>query len=440
MSSSLPPELWLNIFPTVPLSTLPSLTLTSRRFRDLAQPLLFSRITVSPFTATLFPHSARPHTRSTFSHAQERLEFLSGENIRASIKEVNVKPDQMPALLPGMAQSAHDEVHIEEFTQMILGYIPCFPNLERLNLSFMHLTAAMLASLPYITNLNLMFCSAPEMEPPRDRRRLLRVENITIDKPSKDDMFIQAYITSCPPATPMAALDPSFASHLSPRHLKTIASGTPGLVQGLLNHHASLPAMESIQLPSSTPMPIVRALLSRTPSLKAFHIPAPSQSQLSRPKLSSHPSSPGAQISFPKTLETYEGPTSLLPNDSPAPSLKAASIWSDVPLPQGVIHTSTGARGQLDVPGTHLKHLARVAPALEGLEVRIRTLGEHTGEEGDITDELGLFSKLRRLRMLVSHGSEAQVNISFTYRTTQSLIHILGSGQGNAPTSSFVPA
>ncbi|KAJ7177218.1 hypothetical protein C8R43DRAFT_872342, partial [Mycena crocata] len=80
----MPPELWLKVFAYIPVYLLPSITLTCRSFRSLAQPLLFTIVSTHP------KESRGAQDAKYRKRVRERLEFLFSPQISAIVRTCKI--------------------------------------------------------------------------------------------------------------------------------------------------------------------------------------------------------------------------------------------------------------------------------------------------------------------------------------------------------------
>ncbi|KAJ7663121.1 hypothetical protein DFH06DRAFT_930982, partial [Mycena polygramma] len=84
----MPSELWVKVFSHIPLYLLPSITLTCRSFRSLAQPLLFTTIVTHPQAPSSLTARAT-HTKYR-KRVAERLQFFFSPQISLTVRECKI--------------------------------------------------------------------------------------------------------------------------------------------------------------------------------------------------------------------------------------------------------------------------------------------------------------------------------------------------------------
>ncbi|KAJ7779517.1 hypothetical protein DFH07DRAFT_795211 [Mycena maculata] len=144
----MPPELWLKVFIRLPLYLLPSITLTCRSFRSLAQPLLFAIISTHPEGPG--SHALRAQAVKYRKRVSERLEFFFSPQISLAVRECKISPPS-PEEYGGPGDELIDE---------IFATLPKLPNLVVLECRYLRLTPERLAILQtlHITTIRLEMC------------------------------------------------------------------------------------------------------------------------------------------------------------------------------------------------------------------------------------------------------------------------------------------
>ncbi|KAJ7132702.1 hypothetical protein C8R46DRAFT_1235653 [Mycena filopes] len=141
-ASLLPPELWLKIFGYIPVFLLPSVTLTSRTFRALAQPLLFTTISTHPDGA---PSSAKFRRRVV-----DRIDFFFSPHIAPTVRHCKI----------ALTAPEDDGFPADDIIDFIFHTLPRLPNLQSLECRHLRLTPERLAVLQHLqlTTISLELC------------------------------------------------------------------------------------------------------------------------------------------------------------------------------------------------------------------------------------------------------------------------------------------
>ncbi|KAF8191502.1 hypothetical protein K438DRAFT_1830628 [Mycena galopus ATCC 62051] len=202
----LPPELWLKVFANIPLYHLPAVTLVSRAFCSLTQPLLFTTISTHP------PSSARKGvTTSKYrQRVSERLNFFFSTRISASVVEVLLSP-KTPEEDGGPTDSLIDSV---------FDFLPHLPNLKSLSCRYVRLTPKRLAVLQklQLTTLSLELCFGEMAD--FARAPAVPLQEVTFKYP--DTSLSEDKANPCLP-------------FLSPKHLEQLHATTTSILPTLAN-------------------------------------------------------------------------------------------------------------------------------------------------------------------------------------------------------------
>ncbi|KAJ7652509.1 hypothetical protein DFH06DRAFT_1134492 [Mycena polygramma] len=146
--SLMPPELWVKVFSHIPLYLLPSITLTCRSFRSLAQPLLFTTIVTHPQAPSSLTARAT-HTKYR-KRVAERLQFFFSPQISLTVRECKIS----------QAAPEEDGVANDDLIDYIFDTLPKLPNLQVLECRHVQLTPQRLAVLQrlHLTSITLELC------------------------------------------------------------------------------------------------------------------------------------------------------------------------------------------------------------------------------------------------------------------------------------------
>ncbi|KAJ7063604.1 hypothetical protein C8F01DRAFT_1133671 [Mycena amicta] len=149
VAARLPPELWIKVFMCIPLYVLPSVTLTCRIFRSLAQPLLFSTISTHP--AALSSLALRgPQTSKYRKRITERVDFFFSPRIVPSVYECWISPPSQE----------EDGAPTDDLIDTIFDSLSLLPNLKVLSCRYVRLTPRRLEVLQrlQLTTISLEMC------------------------------------------------------------------------------------------------------------------------------------------------------------------------------------------------------------------------------------------------------------------------------------------
>ncbi|KAJ7118500.1 hypothetical protein C8R43DRAFT_1137248 [Mycena crocata] len=142
--SVMPPELWLKVFAHIPLYLLPSVTLTCRSFRSLAQPLLFTTISTHP------EDSRGTQTAKYRKRVADRVEFFFSPQISLTVRSCKISP-------PSPEEDGFpDDILID----YIFDTLSKLPNLRVLDCRHIRLTPKRLAILQslHLQTISLEMC------------------------------------------------------------------------------------------------------------------------------------------------------------------------------------------------------------------------------------------------------------------------------------------
>ncbi|KAJ6491234.1 hypothetical protein DFH09DRAFT_1208359 [Mycena vulgaris] len=144
--SMMPPELWLKVFAYIPLYLLPSITLTCRSFRSLAQPLLFPTISTHPEASP----SRGAQTAKYRKRVADRLEFFFSPQICLTVRGCKISPPEIE----------EDDISGDNLIDAIFDTLPKLPNLRVLECRNIRLTSKRLAVLQelQLTTISLELC------------------------------------------------------------------------------------------------------------------------------------------------------------------------------------------------------------------------------------------------------------------------------------------
>ncbi|KAF9463461.1 hypothetical protein BDZ94DRAFT_1258869 [Collybia nuda] len=127
-----PPELWLEIFPLLPVSSVVSVALSCKFLGRLAQPFVFQRVSFRPCL-----HNKRTIDRY-MERLSHRLNFLSSPHIARNVKECSLS---LRTELGGIKTTFDDAV------DAICDALSLFPNLEKVSFDGVQFTAQRLSAL-----------------------------------------------------------------------------------------------------------------------------------------------------------------------------------------------------------------------------------------------------------------------------------------------------
>ncbi|KAJ7699100.1 hypothetical protein B0H16DRAFT_1749507 [Mycena metata] len=178
--SVLPPELWLKIFGHVPTYLLPSITLTCRSFRSLAQPLLFTTIATHPERST---SSAKDRRRVV-----DRLDFLFSPQIAPTVRGCKISPPSVDG----------DHGPADDLIDFIFENLPTLPNLRVLECRHVRLTSKRLAILQSLklSTISLDMCFGDISEFVIARSMPLVLQDVSFKYP--DSPKASAMPSTCP--------------------------------------------------------------------------------------------------------------------------------------------------------------------------------------------------------------------------------------------------
>lgn len=90
----IPPEVWINIFPLLSgKEDIKNVTLTSKSFQTLAQPLLFHHLTFRPQCVTSPTSGHLMSWQGDLARITQRLGFLTLERIGHGVRSIGISPD-----------------------------------------------------------------------------------------------------------------------------------------------------------------------------------------------------------------------------------------------------------------------------------------------------------------------------------------------------------
>ncbi|KAH9479130.1 hypothetical protein JR316_0007709 [Psilocybe cubensis] len=127
---SLPPEVWLLVFPYLKPCDLRSISLTCSPFRYMAQPLLFSVLDVSPFFLAYNAEHPIPRPRAYLERFTERLKCYQIPHIAHGVRHCWVSPYSRTGF---PARSQQDDLDPKLIINAIVDALPHFPNLSTLS-------------------------------------------------------------------------------------------------------------------------------------------------------------------------------------------------------------------------------------------------------------------------------------------------------------------
>ena len=127
---TLPPEIWLLVFPNLESSDLRTVSSVCKSFRYMAQPLLFSVLDVSPFLLSFNTEQYILRPRNYLSSLIERLECYKQPHIAPGVHHCWVSPYNRSGF---PSRSSQDDLDPNSIIDTLLDCLPSFPNLSTLS-------------------------------------------------------------------------------------------------------------------------------------------------------------------------------------------------------------------------------------------------------------------------------------------------------------------
>ncbi|KAJ7868806.1 hypothetical protein B0H14DRAFT_2729004 [Mycena olivaceomarginata] len=241
-----PPELWLQIFSYLTTSgDLKAVSLTCTCFRQLAQPLLFSKISTHPAPPPLALRGIQ--TSKYRRRTSQRLEFFLSPLIAPAVRECWIHPPS----------AEDDDLPTDVLIDAIFDGLRKLPNLKVLGCQSIRLTPKRLAVLHGLALMTVTLESCPSDVVDFTHQPVLPLCSVTFkyhDPPSRD-----------------VFLAPLLSLFLAPRHLQRLSATTPEILLALTLRrpfarltHLDLP----VDCLSPTNADSLVAALSHTPALE----------------------------------------------------------------------------------------------------------------------------------------------------------------------------
>ncbi|KAJ7055827.1 hypothetical protein C8F01DRAFT_447036 [Mycena amicta] len=253
--STMPAELWIKVFEHLPSYTLPSVTLTCRTFRALAQPLLFSTISTHPEEPKTGLSLRVPGQNANAKYRKrigERMAFFFSPQISHAVRVCRIA---VPVPEEGAPAPS------DELVDHIFAMLPHFPNLRVLECRYIRLTPMRLRVLQglELRTISFEFCfgnvsdfAAMPAVPLREVTFKYSDASITRDSDRA---------SPCP-------------IFLSPDHLETLHATTTLVLHTLARSPQPFSRLRTLELPVESLMsPHFIAALARCPAVEniAFH-------------------------------------------------------------------------------------------------------------------------------------------------------------------------
>ncbi|KAF9461755.1 hypothetical protein BDZ94DRAFT_1262901 [Collybia nuda] len=127
---TLPPEIWLKIFPELPAQDLHASTLTCSSFRSMAQPLLFTIFDVSPFFLSYTANGRIHRPRKYLDRTLQRLRFYRSKHIAPAVKHCWISPYSRTGYPP---RNHRDYLEPNLIIDAVIEALPAFVNLTKLS-------------------------------------------------------------------------------------------------------------------------------------------------------------------------------------------------------------------------------------------------------------------------------------------------------------------
>ncbi|KAF9011711.1 hypothetical protein BDQ17DRAFT_783848 [Cyathus striatus] len=129
----LPPELLQHIFTFLPPSSLKATSLASVAFSQLAQPLLFSTLSISPLQILFYASEPvfRPRWYSEYVRARLQI-YILNDKLRCAVRHVRVSPYRIDSQSDGR-RSFSTTVAPELIIEALIAALPSFPNVDTLS-------------------------------------------------------------------------------------------------------------------------------------------------------------------------------------------------------------------------------------------------------------------------------------------------------------------
>lgn len=127
---TLPPEVWLKVFPELSAQDLRTTTLTCSSFRSMAQPLLFTVFDVSPFFLSYTANGRIHRPRKYLDRTLQRLRFYRSKHIAPAVKHCWISPYSRTGYPP---RNHRDYLEPHLIIDAVIDTLPCFVNLAKLS-------------------------------------------------------------------------------------------------------------------------------------------------------------------------------------------------------------------------------------------------------------------------------------------------------------------
>ncbi|KAF8893059.1 hypothetical protein BD779DRAFT_1508653 [Infundibulicybe gibba] len=427
---SLPPELWLKIFPELPRNDIQAITLTSSSFRLMAQPLLFSVFDVSPFFMEY--HTSQPtlRPRQYLDRTVERLKCYRLKHIAPAVKHCWISPYSRKGFPP---RNRRDYLEPALIIEAVMEALPSFPNLSMLTWHCLDMTPQWWSIIQRLPIQTFWFNSCTVFGPDSAPRP---VKFLDLDQwawEGKRTNHVSVYEDHIP------GVSKSLLSLvLHPDHIRRITVPRLDTAETLLTTIADMEMLRCINtlcLPATAlSSPNFIPALIKCPTLEEIRISA-----LEEPRVIPTPG-PIPPDALP-SLTFYEGPYSLLMSFAAFRRLRGIKLWGideqssycNVTALLEILHHLSETNTTLEVldiavtritPGL-LNHLSSF-PALEAANISSCD-GPPRQEELPLVDEFE-----------ITYNSPVTVRISHMYTSRPPLIHCLASVH-LSPKISFTP-
>ncbi|KAJ7870985.1 hypothetical protein B0H14DRAFT_2725161, partial [Mycena olivaceomarginata] len=241
-----PPELWLQIFSYLSTSSdIEAVSLACVCFRQLAQPLLFSKIATHPPPPA--PALRGLQTNKYRRRTAQRLEFFLSPLIAPAVRECCINPPSVE----------DNHLPTDVLIDAIFDGLCKLPNLKVLGCQSIRLTSKRLAILHTLALSTVTLESCPRDLMDFTHRPALPLSSVTLKYHDN---------SSCDALPP-----PLLSLFLSPRHLKRLSTTSPEILSAITFRRPFLRLLH-LELPvdclASTNIESLATALSRCPSLE----------------------------------------------------------------------------------------------------------------------------------------------------------------------------
>jgi F-box-like len=143
-----PPEVWIQIFPHIlpDVQDVKNVTLTSKSFQLLAQPLLFQHISFRPYCVTSPTSGNLMSWQQDLAHINERLAFITLERIAHGVQDVDILPDVT------FGRRQEGTVELSVIVDAVFRSLSRFPHLHALKCAQILFSQRHLAQLPCLSS------------------------------------------------------------------------------------------------------------------------------------------------------------------------------------------------------------------------------------------------------------------------------------------------